>query len=213
MKRILSASLLGTALLLAACADTEQPVEDDATMEDPATEEVVPEEETTEEEAVEEETAAESVEVTMLNSEDEESGTATFTETSDGVEIAYEFTGLPEGEFAMHIHETGQATAPDFTDAGGHWNPTEADHGSESENGPHLGDLPNIVVDDSGEVSGQETITGATLAEEPAEGRYSLANDGQGTALIVHEGADDYVSQPTGDAGDRQLGGVIIPSE
>lgn len=203
MKKILSASLLGTALLLAACGETEQPAEDE-----PTTEEAVPEEETTEDIASEE-----TVEVTMLNSEDEESGTATFTETSEGVEIAYAFTGLPEGEFAMHIHETGQATAPDFSDAGGHWNPTDVDHGTDSETGPHLGDLPNIVVDSSGEVSGEETIAGATLAQEPAEGRYSLSNDGQGTALIVHDGADDYASQPTGDAGDRQLGGVIIPSE
>lgn len=217
MKKILSATILGTSLLLAACADTEQPVEEDPAVEEPATEEVVPEEETTEEEAVEEdateeETAEESVEVTMFNSDNEESGTATFTETDEGVTFEYAFTNLPEGEFAMHIHETGRATAPDFEDAGSHWNPSDVDHGSESETGPHLGDLPNIMVDSSGEVSGEETIADATLAEDAAEGQYSLHNDGQGTALIVHEGADDYVSQPTGDAGDRQLGGVIVPA-
>lgn len=215
MKKILAATLLSTTLLLAACSDVETPQDEDPAIEDPATEEVTPAPEEVEESenAAESDATEDSVEVTMLNSDDEESGTATFTETADGVTISYAFTNLPEGEFAMHIHETGQATAPDFADAGGHWNPADVEHGADSETGPHLGDLPNIEVDSSGEVSGEIMIADATLAEEAAEGKYSLHNDGQGTALIVHEGADDYVSQPTGDAGDRQLGGVIVPGE
>ncbi len=212
MKKTLSTLLLSSSLLLAACAG-EQPAEDTTAPGEETTTEEMTTEDTTAETTTEETAEVEPVEVTMLNSEEEESGTATFTETADGVEVAYEFTGLPEGEFGMHIHETGAATPPDFEDAGGHWNPTDVEHGTNSETGPHLGDLPNIVVDSSGEVSGEELIADATLAEEAAEGKYSLHNDGQGTALIVHDQADDYESQPTGDAGNRQLGGVIVPTE
>lgn len=211
MKKTLSTLLLSTTLLLAACGDDQQSTEDTtAPDEDSTTEEVV--DETTNEETTDDTESVEPVEVTMLNLDNEESGTATFTETDEGVTVAYDFYNLPEGEFGMHIHQTGSATAPDFEDADGHWNPTDVEHGVDSETGPHLGDLPNVVVDESGEVSGEELIEGATLAEEPAEGQYSLHNDGQGTALILHDGADDYESQPTGDAGDRQLGGVIIPT-
>lgn len=211
MKKIVSTLFLSSTLLLAACANDQQPADDTATTdEESTTEEVV--DETTVDEVIDDSETEETVEVTMLNSEGEESGTATFTETDEGVTLTYEFFNLPEGEFGMHIHETGSATAPDFEDADSHWNPSDVEHGVDSETGPHLGDLPNIVVDSSGEVSGEEVLENATLAGEPAEGEYSLHNDGQGTALIVHDGADDYETQPTGDAGDRQLGGVIIPT-
>jgi Cu-Zn family superoxide dismutase len=210
MKKTLSTLFLSSALLLTACA-TDQPAEETpTTTEDSTTEEVV--DETPVDETTEEPTDVEPVEVTMVNSDNEESGTVTLTETEEGVQLTYELHNLPEGEFAMHVHETGSATAPDFEDAGSHWNPTDVEHGTDSETGPHLGDLPNIEVDSSGEISGEELLENVTLAEEAPEGKYSLHNDGQGTALIVHEGADDYVSQPTGDAGGRQLGGVIIPS-
>ena len=210
MKKTLSTLFLSSALLLAACANDQDTTDDTATTDEAdTTEEVV--DETTVEETTDDTVMEESVEVTMLNADGEESGTATFSETEDGVTLTYAFTNLPEGEFGMHIHETGLATAPDFGDADGHWNPADVDHGINSETGPHLGDLPNIVVDSSGEVSGEELLEEATLAEDAPEGKYSLHNGGQGTALIVHDGADDYESQPTGDAGDRQLGGVIIP--
>ncbi|AXY26375.1 superoxide dismutase [Suicoccus acidiformans] len=152
--------------------------------------------------------------VTMLDVKGEEHGTATFVETETGVKMTYAFYNLPEGEFAMHIHETGLASPEkEFTDADSHWNPTGVEHGHKSETGPHLGDLPNIFVDADGKSTGEVEIKQATFVEDPAAGRYSLANDGQGTALIVHVGPDDYHSQPTGAAGDRQLGGVIVPKQ
>lgn len=156
----------------------------------------------------------EEITVKMLNTDGKESGTAKFTETQDGLEIDYSFENLPEGEFAMHIHETGLATpSKGFTDADSHWNPSNVEHGHETDSGPHIGDLPNIVVGSDGKVSGQEIIAKAVLSEDAPKGKYSLHNDGNGTTLIVHVGADDYKSQPTGDAGDRQLGGVIVPKK
>lgn len=118
-----------------------------------------------------------------------------------------ELEGLPEGEYGMHIHKVGMATAPTFEDAGSHFNPTDVEHGTNSETGPHVGDLPNLEVPEDGTVSETVDIPNTTLKEG---GENSLHNNGQGTALIVHSDADDYESQPTGDAGDRMLGGVII---
>ena len=137
MKKIVSTLFLSSTLLLAACANDQQPADDTATTdEESTTEEVV--DETTVDEVIDDSETEETVEVTMLNSEGEESGTATFTETDEGVTLTYEFFNLPEGEFGMHIHETGSATAPDFEDADSHWNPSDVEHGVDSETGPHL---------------------------------------------------------------------------
>lgn len=145
--------------------------------------------------------------VKVFNREGKEAGTATLTEVSGGVNLHVEFHGLPAGEFAMHIHEKGAATAPDFTDAGSHFNPTGAEHGKLSEHGKHVGDMDNIVVGEDGTFVGDRLIEGATLAPDSENTLQSEA----GTSLIVHVGPDDYHSQPTGAAGDRQLGAVIFP--
>lgn len=150
-----------------------------------------------------------SVNVTVINRDGEDAGTAVFTEIDGGVKLEVNFHGLPQGEFAMHVHEVGLATAPDFTDAGSHFNPTGAQHGKHSENGPHIGDLPNIVVPETGEFEGAFVIDNTSLTE----GEPNTLNNPNGTTLIVHVGADDYISQPTGDAGDRQLAGVIFAKQ
>lgn len=144
--------------------------------------------------------------VTMVNSESEEIRTATFEEAEEGVRLDLSLAGLPEGEFGMHIHEYGSATPPTFEDAGSHFNPTDVEHGVESETGPHIGDLPNLVVPESGAVDEMFVLYDTTL--DP-EGENTL-NSETGTSLIIHTEPDDYESQPTGDAGDRQAGGVIF---
>lgn len=145
--------------------------------------------------------------IKVLNQKGDVAGSATLTEADGGVKLHVEFNGLPEGEFAMHIHEKGLATPPDFTDAGSHFNPTGAEHGKLSEHGKHVGDMDNIVVGADGKFVGDRLIEGATL--DP-DGENTLQSK-EGTSLIVHMGPDDYHSQPTGAAGDRQLGAVIFP--
>lgn len=225
MKKISKMMLMtSTALLLAACADTTEENQD-AAVEDEPTEQVeetedaeTSEETETTEETEDAETAEEtddteseeadavSVTVDMLNNDGESAGTAIFEETDEGVTLELSLEGLPEGEYGMHIHEVGQATPPTFEDAGSHFNPTDVEHGTESETGPHIGDLSNLEVPEDGIVEETIEIPDTTLAED---GENSL-NWEQGTSLIVHTEADDYETQPTGDAGDRMLGGVIF---
>ncbi|UUX34631.1 superoxide dismutase family protein [Fundicoccus culcitae] len=162
--------------------------------------------ESTDESATDEEYAFEVV-VDVINNEEEVMGTATFREDQAGlVTLELELEGVEPGEYGMHIHEVGLATAPTFEDAGAHFNPTDVEHGTESETGPHAGDLPNLVVGEDGTVN--ETIEIPDVTLDP-EGENTL-NGTDGTTLIIHTQADDYVSQPTGDAGDRMLAAVIF---
>jgi Cu-Zn family superoxide dismutase len=133
-------------------------------------------------------------------------GDASFTETEEGVLIQVtlrEFTVAAEGEHGIHIHATGACT-PDFQAAGDHFNPTDAQHGLENPAGPHAGDLPNIVVDADGNAIYETTSTLITLGD----GAGSLF-DADGSALVLHAGADDLVTDPAGDSGDRLACGVI----
>lgn len=145
--------------------------------------------------------------IEMINNDEEVIGTADFTQDAEGlVTLHIQLENLEPGEYGFHIHEVGLATAPDFEDAGSHFNPTDVEHGEQSETGPHLGDLPNLVVGEDGTVDETIEIEGVTL---DAEGENSLQSV-DGTTLIIHTGADDYTSQPTGDAGDRQAAGVFF---
>lgn len=147
------------------------------------------------------------VESTVINSDEEEIGTAIFRQDAQGlVTLELKLEGLEEGEYGMHIHTVGLATAPTFEDAGGHFNPEDVEHGTESETGPHAGDLPNLVVGEDGTVD--EIIEIPHVSLDP-EGENTL-NSTDGTTLIIHEGTDDYTTQPTGDAGDRQAAAVIF---
>lgn len=147
------------------------------------------------------------VETDVINSDKESIGTAIFRQDAEGlVTLELELEGLEAGEYGMHIHEVGLATAPSFEDAGGHFNPTDVEHGSNSETGPHAGDLDNLVVGEDGTV--KETIEIPHVSLDP-EGENTL-NSTDGTTLIIHTEADDYESQPSGDAGDRQAAAVIF---
>ena len=111
--------------------------------------------------------------------------------------------GMSPGEHGFHLHTTGKCTAPDFTSAGGHLNPGNNTHGSMSPGGQHLGDMPNLTI----------AANGTGRAEVQLEGNATdvLADifDADGTAVVVHEGPDDYRTDPAGDAGSRIACGVI----
>lgn len=131
-------------------------------------------------------------------------GRAELSETTSGVLVRLAEVDLPAGTHAMHLHETGECAGPSFESAGDHFNPTGDDHGFLDTAGAHAGDLPNVHVPDD------EPLTLEVLAPEVtlAEGRASLL-DRDGTALVIHDGADDYRTDPAGDAGDPIACGVI----
>jgi Cu-Zn family superoxide dismutase len=130
-------------------------------------------------------------------------GMVTLTETPHGVLIHAAMTGIPAGTHAFHVHTTGVCAAP-FTSAGGHFNPAARQHGVENEMGMHAGDMPNIVAGPDGTVTFDVLNSAVTLKA----GANSLFKDG-GTALVIHGGADDYKSDPAGNAGPRIACGVI----
>ncbi|MCC4245149.1 superoxide dismutase family protein [Stappia indica] len=140
---------------------------------------------------------------TFIGKDGKETGRATLTGTSDGVLIDLEVSGLPASQWvAFHVHETGTCDASDgHKSAGGHFNPGgSADHGYLAENGPHAGDMPNQWVDGAGTLRAQVFNSMVTLDGDKAI---------RGKALMIHGGKDDYSSQPSGDAGDRQACAVI----
>jgi superoxide dismutase, Cu-Zn family len=142
---------------------------------------------------------------TLKGADGADMGTVTLTEAAaGGVLLSAELTGLPPGPHGFHIHETGTCEPP-FESAGGHYNPTGAEHGFLAVGGPHAGDMPNIHVPDSGALTVDVLNTLVSLEEGAPETLF----DDDGSAILVHADADDYQGQPSGHAGDRIACGVI----
>lgn len=136
--------------------------------------------------------------VEFTNSDGKSVGKATLTETPNGVLVDATFKDLEPGWHAFHIHEKGKCEKPGFKSAGGHYQPHGNKHGFRTVGGAHAGDLENIYVDDNGDARVQALADRLTLKE----GNAALLDD-DGAALMVHSGADDYRSQPSGNAGKR----------
>ncbi len=147
----------------------------------------------------------------VINVEGKVIGSATLFETPNGVIIRAELEGLEPGELSLHIHETGKCEADTkFESAGAHFNPAGAEHGFMVEGGPHAGDMPNQFVGEDGKLSANLVNTAITIgaADADNEARTSIIDE-DGSALVIHSGKDDYVSQPAGEAGDRIACGII----
>ena len=135
-------------------------------------------------------------------------GRADFQQVSDGVLVRLEVKGLTPGLRAVHVHTVGKCEAPGFTSAGGHFNPGGKKHGLKSPDGAHAGDLPNMLIAKDG--SGRfEALTDAITLKAGSNSVF----DADGSALVIHVGVDDYVTDPTGNAGDRAACGLIVPAK
>lgn len=120
-----------------------------------------------------------------------------------GLTIEVVARGFDPGTYGMHIHTTGRCTPPDFSSAGGHWNPTGAQHGRNNPKGAHHGDLPNLVVADG--TIGQASIE---LVGTPLSGANGIL-DADGAAFVIHAGPDDMMTDPSGNSGARVACGVL----
>jgi len=129
-------------------------------------------------------------------------GTAEFTMHGGKLMITVSVKGAPPGIHAVHIHEKGDCSAPDAMSAGGHFNPGGHQHGAPDAKEHHAGDLGNMTV--AGDGTGSLMVHSGDLTVAGSE------NSVAGHAIIIHEKADDFVTQPTGAAGGRIGCGVIV---
>lgn len=127
-------------------------------------------------------------------------GVVTFKKVSNGVLIVADLEGLAPGKHGFHIHEKGDCSAADASSAGGHFNPDNQPHGGPDSEKRHVGDLGNIKADDKGKAHYERVDTIVKL-----NGDHSIV----GRSVVVHADPDDYVTQPSGNAGNRIGCGVI----
>ena len=132
------------------------------------------------------------------------SGTIVFSEERGAVKINANISGLGEGPVAIHLHAIGDCYSGDGKSAGGHWNPTNENHGKWGTAPFHSGDIGNININQSGK--GKLTIIDRF-------DRWSIGGDLEtniiGKSIIIHAGVDDMASQPSGAAGIR-IGCAIV---
>jgi Cu-Zn family superoxide dismutase len=147
------------------------------------------------------------VEVNFKTSQGQDAGTATLTPAGKGVKVKLNLSNLPEGEHALHVHQNAKCDGPDFKTAGGHFNPEGKEHGTKNPKGAHAGDMPinlQVMADGTDHVS---FVTDSISLKKDAKNSV-FANGG--TAFVIHEKADDMMTDPTGNAGGRIACGVIV---
>jgi superoxide dismutase, Cu-Zn family len=130
-------------------------------------------------------------------------GTATFEKDGNEVKMHLELTIPTKANSSVAVHFHAMSDCGDMGKmAGGHWNPTNENHGKWGAGNFHSGDIGNINLDASGK--GMADITSS---------RWTIGGDTTtniiGKTIIVHSGVDDYTSQPAGNSGERIACGVI----
>ncbi|HET9297616.1 MAG TPA: superoxide dismutase family protein [Candidatus Binatia bacterium] len=151
--------------------------------------------------------ASQLIKTKFVNAKQQEVGDATVTETPNGVLIRVNLPRNPEGispgTHAIHIHEVGSCEPP-IKSAGEHFNPTHKKHGFLERQSKHAGDLPNIHVTENAPLSLEFLVPQLSLSGDKAN-----LMDADGSAIVIHQAADDYRTDPAGDAGDRVACAVL----
>ncbi|MEM7728296.1 MAG: superoxide dismutase family protein [Pseudomonadota bacterium] len=142
----------------------------------------------------------------LINRDGAATGSATFYQGTDGVVMRIALSGVAPGVHGMHFHAKGTCEDPGegFMATGGHVMPFGKPHGYMHPDGPHAGNLPNLIV----AADGTATVELHTHLVSLTEGPAALL-DADGSTLIIHESEDDHVTQPIGGAGGRIVCGVV----
>lgn len=148
---------------------------------------------------------AEVAKAALKDANGKEVGQAELVQTPHGVLVKLSLKGAVPGDHAFHVHAVGKCEPP-FASAGGHFNPGGKKHGIEAAEGAHAGDMPNLHVPASGELVIEIENPMISLVK----GLPNSVFDADGSALVIHAAADDYKTDPTGNAGDRIACGVIV---
>jgi Cu-Zn family superoxide dismutase len=144
---------------------------------------------------------------TFRNAAGQRIGVATLTDTTGAVKLGVSVAELSPGPHGLHFHAMGSCTPPDFKSASAHFDPDGRKHGRLNPEGPHLGDLPNLLVG----ADGSADTTFVIARELAGGGPRSLFQPG-GSALVIHAGADDERTDPSGNSGERVACAVIQAS-
>jgi Cu-Zn family superoxide dismutase len=150
--------------------------------------------------------APKQIKVQILTSTGQDAGFATFRTVKNGVKVKIELKNLPPGPHAVHIHQNAVCAAPDFKSAGGHFNPDGKMHGYLNPMGHHNGDFP-ASVSVGEDHTGEATFVVNSISLDPAATNSLFLNGG--TSIMVHEKADDQMTDPSGASGNRIACGVI----
>ncbi len=139
------------------------------------------------------------------NGDGAETGAVAFSEGPRGLLIRVDVKGLSEGWHAMHLHEVGDCSdgAEGFKASGGHINPHGREHGLLNPDGEELADIPNIYAGPDGRATAEIYRAGVSLRGRSGGGERHPIVDEDGFAVVIHENADDHMTQPIGGAGDR----------
>jgi Cu-Zn family superoxide dismutase len=147
-----------------------------------------------------------SVTVSLKTAQGDDAGTAVLKQEKSDVVIRLDLKGLPPGEHGIHVHAAAKCDPPDFKTAGGHFNPDQKKHGINNPEGHHNGDIPvNLRVKADGTDKVSVKVPGISL--DPNSPNSVFANGG--TSLVIHQKADDMLTDPSGNSGNRIACGII----
>ena len=144
----------------------------------------------------------------VMGTDGKDLGTIEFEETLAGVLVVIRLKGLPPGGHGFHIHDIGRCEPP-FASSGKILNPLNAKHGLRHDEGPAMGDMPNLYAAANGDLTAEVLNPFVTLAAD-ADG--SLLRE-SGTAVILRANPDDHQAQPEGNSGSPIACGVIKPAK